>query len=65
MKNLWIQKYNSIIRNKRKKLDKIVLLAKTKLNILLQVLISKQLINSNIEKIKAFNSFIKAMFSII
>ena len=65
MKNLWIQKYNSIIRNKRKKLDKIVLLAKTKLNILLQVLISKQLINSNIEKIKVFNSFIKTMFSII
>ena len=65
MKNLWIEKYNSIIRYKRKRLDKIVLFAKTKLNILLQVLISKQLINSNIEKIKAFNSFIKTMLSII
>ena len=41
-----IKKYKSIIMNNRKKHDKIVLLAKTKLNIV-EVLISKALINFN------------------
>ena len=42
-----IKKYNSIINKHRKKHDKIVLLAKTKLNTI-EVLISKVLINSSI-----------------
>ena len=42
-----IKKYKSIIQKKKKKCDKIVLLAKTKLNSM-EVLISKALINSNI-----------------
>ena len=42
-----IKKYKSIILKKKKKCDKIVLLAKTKLNSM-EVLISKVLINSNI-----------------
>ena len=41
-----IKKYQSIIKKKKKKHDKIVLLAKTELNII-GVLISKALINSN------------------
>ena len=41
------KKYNSIIRKKKKKHDKIVLLAKTKLNTT-EPLISKALIDSNI-----------------
>ena len=42
-----IKKYNSIIKKKRKKHDKIVLLAKSKLNNI-EDLISKTLIDSNI-----------------
>ena len=42
-----IKKYKSIIKKKKKKHDKIVLLAKSKLNSI-EVLISKVLINSNI-----------------
>ena len=42
-----IKKYKSIIKKKKKKHDKIVLLAKTKLNSI-EVLISKALIASNI-----------------
>ena len=42
-----IKKYNSIINKYKKKHDKIVLLAKTKLNTI-EVLISKVLINSSI-----------------
>ena len=41
-----IKKYRSIIKKKKKKLDKIVLLAKSKLNSI-EVLISKVLIDSN------------------
>ena len=41
-----IKKYRSIIKKKKKKLDKIVLLAKSKLNSI-EVLISKALIDSN------------------
>ena len=43
----WIKKYKSIIKKKKKKRDKIVLLANSKLNSL-EVLISKALIDSNI-----------------
>ena len=42
-----IKKYNSIIKKKKKKYDKIALLAKSKLNSLI-FLISKALIDSNI-----------------
>ena len=42
-----IKKYKSIIKKKKKKHDKIVLLAKAKLNSI-EVIISKALINSNI-----------------
>ena len=42
-----IKKYKSIIKKKKNKHDKIVLLAKSKLNII-EVLISKVLINSNV-----------------
>ena len=42
-----IKKYKSIIKKKKKKHDKIVLLAKSKLNSI-EVLISKALIDSNI-----------------
>ena len=42
-----IKKYKSIIKKKRKKDDKIVLLAKSKLNNI-EVIISKALIDSNI-----------------
>ena len=42
-----IKKYNSIIKKKKKKYDKIVLLAKAQLNNI-EVLISKVLIDSNI-----------------
>ena len=42
-----IKKYKSIIKKKKKKHDKIVLLAKSKLNSI-EVLISKTLIDSNI-----------------
>ena len=42
-----IKKYKSIIKKKKKKHDQIVLLAKSKLNII-EVLISKVLIDSNI-----------------
>ena len=44
---LGIKKYKSIIKKKKKKHDKIVLLAKSKLNSI-EVLISKALIDSNI-----------------
>ena len=46
MKTAGIKKYRSIIQKKKKKHDKIVLLAKSKLSI--EVLISKALIDSNI-----------------
>ena len=42
-----IKKYKSVIKKKKKKHDKIVLLAKSKLN-KIEVLISKALIDSNI-----------------
>ena len=42
-----IKKYKSIIKNKKKKHDEIVLLAKSKLN-KIKVLIAKALIDSNI-----------------
>ena len=42
-----IKKYKPIIKEKKKKTDKIVLLAKSKLNNM-EVLISKVLLNSNI-----------------
>ena len=42
-----IKKYKSIIKKKKKKHDKIVMLEKTKLNII-KVLVSKPLIDSNI-----------------
>ena len=42
-----IKKHQSIIKKKKKKYDKIVLLAKSKLNII-EVLISKALTDSNI-----------------
>ena len=42
-----IKKYKSIIKKKRKKLDKIVLLGKTKLNTI-KILISKVVIDSYI-----------------
>ena len=41
-----IKKYNSIIKKRKERLDKIVLFAKTKLNTT-EVLISKTLIESN------------------
>ena len=44
-----IKTYQSIIPKKKKKHDKIALLAKSKLNII-EVLISKALINSNISQ---------------
>ena len=48
MCNNWrIKTYKYIIKNKKKKYDKIVLLAKTKLNSI-EVLISKGLTNSSI-----------------
>ena len=46
MKTAGIKKYRSIIQKKKKKHDKIVLLAKSKLSV--EVLISKALIDSNI-----------------
>ena len=45
--NAGIKKYKSIIKKRKKKHDKIVLLAKSKLNNI-KVLISKALIDSNI-----------------
>ena len=42
-----IKKYKSLIKNKKKKHDKTVLLARTKLNSI-KVLLSKDLIDSNI-----------------
>ena len=42
-----IKRYKSIIKKKKKKHDKIILLAKTKLSSI-EVLISKALVNSNI-----------------
>ena len=44
-----MKKYKSIIKKKKKKHNKIMLLAKYKLNAV-EVLFSKALINSNIEK---------------
>ena len=43
----WIKRYESIIKKKKKNCDKIVLLAKSKLNSI-EVLVSKALIDSNI-----------------
>ena len=42
-----IKKYKSIIRKKKKRHDKVVLLAKTKLNTI-EILISEALVDSNI-----------------
>ena len=42
-----IKKYKSMIKKKKKKHDKVVLLAKTKLNSI-EILISKALIDSNV-----------------
>ena len=55
-----IKKYKPIINKKKKKHDKIVLLAESKLNIM-EVLISKTLINSNIshDKIILINNVLK------
>ena len=55
-----IKKYKSIIKNEKKKHDKIVLLAKSKLNII-EVLISKALIDLNIshDKFVLINNMLK------
>ena len=56
-----IKNYESIIKKKRKKHDKIVLLAKTKLNAI-EVLISKALIDSyiNHDKFVSVNNVLRA-----
>ena len=58
-----IIKYKSIIKKKRKKHDKIVLLPKSKLNSI-EVLISKALIDSNInhEKFVLINNVVKDFY---
>ena len=58
-----IKKYKSIIKKKRKKHDKIVLLPKSKLNSI-EVLISKALIDSNInhEKFVLINNVVKDFY---
>ena len=55
-----IKKYKSIIKKKKKKHDKIVLLAKTKLNTI-EALVSKTLIISNIshDKFVSLNNVLK------
>ena len=55
-----IKKHKSIIKKKKKKLDKIVLLAKTKLNTI-EALVSKTLIISNIshDKFVSLNNVLK------
>ena len=55
-----IKKYKSIIKKKKKKHDKIVLLAKSKLN-KIEVLVSKALIDSNIthDKFILINNMLK------
>ena len=57
---LGIKKFKSIIKKKKKKHDKIVLLAKSKLN-KIEVLISKALISSNItdDKFVLINNVLK------
>ena len=57
-----IKKYKSIIKKKRKKLNKIVLLAKNKLNSI-EVLISKALIDSYIshDEFVLINNVLKMM----
>ena len=54
------KKYKPIIKKKKKKRDKIVLLAKSKLNSI-DVLISKALIDSNIshDELKLINDVVK------
>ena len=68
-----IKKYKSITKKKKTKLDKIVLLAKTKLNSI-EVWISKALIDSNISHdecflinnvLKEYGLFIKQCYCII
>ena len=54
-----LKKYKSIIKKKKKKHDKIVLLAKSKLNAI-KILISKSLINSYISR-KEFVSINNAL----
>ena len=55
-----IKKYKSIIKKKKKQHDKMVLLAKTKLNTI-EVLVFKTLINSNIshDKFVSLNNVLK------
>ena len=58
-----IKKYKSIIKKKKKKHDKIVLFAKSKLNSM-EVLISKALIDSNIshEELVLINNVLKEFY---
>ena len=58
-----IKKYKSIIKKKKKKHDKIVLLAKSKLNSI-EVLISKALIDSNIshDEFVLINNVLKGFY---
>ena len=58
-----IKKYKSVIKKKRKKHDKIVLLAKSKLNSI-EVLISKALVDSNIshDKFVLINNVLKEFY---
>ena len=60
-----IKKYKSIIKKKRKKHDKIVLLAKSKLSII-EVLISKALNDSNIshDEFILINNVLKEIYDI-
>ena len=58
-----IQKYKSVIKKKKKKPDKIVFLAKSKLNSI-EVLISKTLIDSNVrhEEFVLINNVLKKFY---
>ena len=58
-----IKKYKSIIKKRKKKHDKIVLLAKSKSNAI-EVLISRALINSNIsyEEFVLINNVLKEFY---
>ena len=60
-----IKKYKSIIKKKKKKHDKIVFLAKSKLNSI-EILISKALIDSNIslDKFVLINNVLKEFYDI-
>ena len=63
--NAGIKKYKSIIKKRKKKHDKIVLLAKSKLNSI-EVLISKALIDSNIshDELVLINNVLKEFYNI-